>query len=191
MLELPVTFADLIILLVLLTSAVQATLHGFLNLTLSYAAWVIAGVGTLRFFPVFQPFAQSNFETEWMADAVAVVGLFLLILIPLSFIMYRLTEATKKTGAGPLDRALGFVFGLARGLVVLAIAYIVLIQFLPEDEQPPWIHEARLLPLVQETGNIILSISPDDGETRAGRAKGPYDDKDRETLEDLINQDDR
>lgn len=186
MLELPVTFADLIIIVVLLTSALQASIHGFLNLTLSYAAWVIAGVATLRFYPVFQPIAQANIEVEWMADAAAIVGLFLIILIPLSFISYRLTEVSRKAKAGPLDRALGFVFGLGRGLVVLAIAYIVLIQFMPEDEQPAWIQEARLLPLVQETGNIILSISPDDKGT--SRSKGTYDDVDRDKLDDLINQ---
>ena len=191
MLELPVTFADLIILLVLLTSAVQATMHGLLNLTLSYMAWIVAGVATLRFYPVFQPIAQANIEAEWLADAVAVVGLFLIIMIPLSFISFRVTEMVKKSGGGPLDRALGFVFGLGRGLLVLAIAYILLVQFLPEDEQPAWIQEARLLPLVQETGNIVLSIAPDDSATRTGRAKDTYDAEDRKALDDLVNKRDR
>ena len=192
MLELPVTFADLLILLVVLTSAVQATMHGLLNLTLSYVAWVVAGVATLRFYPVFQPIAQANLDAEWMADGAAIVGLFLIIMIPLSFISFRVTEAVKKAGGGPLDRALGFVFGLGRGLLVLAVAYILLVQFLPEDDQPAWIQQARLLPLVQETGNIILSIAPDDGATRTGRSKDTYDDADRKALDDLVNKrDDR
>jgi membrane protein required for colicin V production len=191
MLELPVTFADLLILLVLLTSAVQATMHGLLQLTLSYVAWVVAGIATLRFYPVFQPIAQANIELEWAADAAAIVGLFLIIMIPLSFISYRVTEGVKKAGGGPLDRALGFVFGLGRGLIVLAVAYILLIQFLPEDDQPAWIQQARLLPLVQETGNILLSIAPDDGATRTGRSEDTYNRKDRDELNDLINQGDR
>ena len=160
--ELHITIADIVIVVVLLWTAAHAAMKGFLRQVLSIFAFIAAAVATLKFYPVFRPVAQANVEPAWLADGVAFVGLFLIVLIPLSFISYRLSETVKKSPVGPLDRSLGFFFGVAYGLFFLSVAYIVLTMLVAERNQPEWIQEARLLPLVQSSSNILLSLVPED-----------------------------
>lgn len=193
MAEIPITITDGVIFAVLLISAVRAMLKGFVYEFMAIAAWVVAAVATLNFYETFKPIAQANIEPEWLANAAALGGLFLVILIPLSFISFRLSHLVQSSSIGPLDRTFGFLFGVGRGLIVLGLYYVVLSALLPPERQPPWITEARLLPLVQKTGDILLGLVPDwSEEDLAAQGKDPiYDETDRRALDDLIRQSNR
>ena len=60
-----------------------------------------------------------------------------------------------------LDRILGFVFGVARGLMIIGVAYLVFTMLVPVAKQPNWITKARLLPLVQESSLVVSSVVPE------------------------------
>jgi membrane protein required for colicin V production len=51
---------------------------------------------------------------------------------------------------------------LARGLVLVVIAFLFFSWLVPEDTQPQWIRTARSLPILQKTGDAIVSLLPDD-----------------------------
>jgi membrane protein required for colicin V production len=97
-------------------------------------------------------------QPDMLADVLALLGVFLALLIPASFVSFRLTELVRGTHAGPLDRSLGFVFGIARGLLVVGLGYIVYSALAPAAKQPEWVREARLLPVVKGTADVILSL---------------------------------
>jgi membrane protein required for colicin V production len=97
---------------------------------------------------------------EWLADVAVIVGVFMIILIPLSYVSFRFTETVKQTEIGPVDRALGFVFGVGRGLVVVGLVYIVFSILVPLQNHPAWLTEARLFPVVENTSNVLLSLVP-------------------------------
>ena len=59
---------------------------------------------------------------------------------------------------GALDRSLGFVFGLARGFLLVAIVFI-LFTALARD-QPEWVRNARSYPVLQRTQVAIESLLP-------------------------------
>ena len=59
---------------------------------------------------------------------------------------------------GALDRTLGFVFGLARGFLLVAIVFI-LFTALARD-QPEWVRAARSFPILQQTQVAIESLLP-------------------------------
>jgi predicted MFS family arabinose efflux permease len=61
---------------------------------------------------------------------------------------------------GPLDRVLGATFGIVRGLAILGIAYLIFTSFVPIRSQPNWLTQARLLPLVQSSSEVLLSLVP-------------------------------
>ena len=70
---------------------------------------------------------------------------------------------------GALDRSFGFIFGLARGLVLVAIGYLFFVWLVPENDHPDWVREAKTQPLLDQTGDMILSILPDDPEAVLSR----------------------
>jgi hypothetical protein len=50
---------------------------------------------------------------------------------------------------------------VVRGLVIVGIAYLAYTYFNPIREQPRWLTEAELLPVVQSTAQVLLTVIPD------------------------------
>ena len=76
---------------------------------------------------------------------------------------------------------MGAVFGVIRGLILIAMAYLLFTLIVPVRKQPDWIADAWTLPLVQDTGDVLLSLVPDrdshmftDDETPATRYRRGY-----------------
>lgn len=154
------SFLDLIVVAIVIVSTIFAIYRGFVRETLSVFAWAVAAFATIYFSPAAIPVTRSWFGTSWLADAVAYAGVFLVVLIPLSFVSYRLSEGVRHSPVGTLDRSLGIVFGLLRGLVLVAIAYIVFSLIVVPRDQPGWVRHARLLPLIQSSSEVVLSLLP-------------------------------
>jgi membrane protein required for colicin V production len=95
-------------------------------------------------------------DPDWFADIVGFVGLFLAVIIPISFIAYRIGEAARQSSIGPLDRSLGFVYGVVRGLFIAAVAFIIFDMLSPK--KPEWITDAKLIPIVQRSGDVLTSL---------------------------------
>jgi membrane protein required for colicin V production len=158
--EVSVTIVDLTIAIVVLVSAIFATWRGLLRETLSVFSWAVAAYLSLRFFPSFRSVLRAYISPEWLADLTVLIGIFMIVLVPLSYMSYRFSETVKRTEIGPVDRALGFVFGIGRGLVVVGIAYITFSILVPPQSHPSWLTQARLFPVVENTSDVLLSLVP-------------------------------
>ncbi|HEY0267527.1 MAG TPA: CvpA family protein [Rhizomicrobium sp.] len=159
--NLSVTFLDCLIVLVVLVSAGYAAWRGFLWETLTIFEWVAAAFACLYFGPYLVPMMRSMVAQPWLAAVLAYAVVFLAVFIPLAFISHRLSQGVKNSPIGPLDRAAGLAFGVVRGLVVVGLAYLAFTYFVPIRSQPQWVTEARLLPMVQSTSEVLLSVVPD------------------------------
>jgi len=173
------TFIDLLVVGVLLVSTAYAIYRGFVAETLSIFAWAAAAFACLYFGPAISPLTRGIFGAAWIGIALAYVLVFLIVLIPLSFVSFRISEGVKRSPVSPLDRVLGFAFGVVRGLVIVGIAYLVFSIFVPIDRQPDTVKDARLLPLIQETAKLLLTMVPDQHmtvareERHSGKTAGP------------------
>jgi membrane protein required for colicin V production len=157
------SYVDVVVVLIVLVSAAYAVWRGFVSETLSIFAWAAAAFAALYGAPLIAPFAHGLISPAWVATAASYVLIFLVVLIPLSFISFRFAQDVHNSPVGALDRSLGAVFGVVRGLVVVGIAYIVFSAFVPVPAQPAWITEAGTLPVIQSTAEVILSLVPDQG----------------------------
>jgi len=158
--EVSITIVDLLIAIVILVSAIFATWRGLLRETLSVFSWVAAAYLTLRLFPSFRPVLRAYISPDWLADFAVFMGIFMIILVPLSYMSHRFSERVRRTEIGPVDRALGFVFGVGRGLVIVGIAYIMFSILVPPASHPAWLIQARLFPMVENTSDVLLSLVP-------------------------------
>ncbi len=181
---LPITFVDVLVVLVLLVSAAFAAWRGFMSETLSIFAWAAAAFSTLYFGPWMVPLMRGIISSQWLAAAAAYAGIFLVVLIPLSFISYRFAEAVRHSPIGPLDRALGIAFGVVRGLVIVGLAYMAFTYFVPIHDQPSALTQARTLPVVQSSAEVLLSLAPSRDYTDFATQPPPSSDQ----LGDLIRR---
>jgi len=159
--NLSVTFIDCLIVLIVIVSAGYAAWRGFIWETLTIFAWVTASFGCLYFGPYLIPMMRSLVSQGWLATVLAYAAVFLAVFIPFAFISHRFSETVKHSPIGPLDRAAGVAFGVVRGLVLVGIAYLAFTYFVPIRQQPGWLTEARLLPIVQNTADVLLTVVPD------------------------------
>ena len=168
--NLSVTFIDCLIVLVIVVSAAYATWRGFLWETLTVFAWIAAAFGCLYFGPYMIPLTRSLVSQAWLASVIAYAAVFLAVFIPFAFMSHRFSEAVKHSPIGPLDRAAGLAFGVVRGLVIVGLAYLAFTYFVPIREHPRWLTEARLLPVVQSTSEVLLTVVPNNSRDYLDRA---------------------
>ena len=159
--NLSVTVLDCLIVLIIIVSAGYAAWRGFLWETLTIFAWVAAAFGCLYFGPYVIPLTRGMVKEAWLAGLIAYAAVFLAVFIPFAFMSHRFSESVKHSPIGPLDRAAGVAFGVVRGLVIVGLAYLAFTYFVAIRSQPRWLTEARLLPMVQSTAEVLLSVVPD------------------------------
>ena len=161
----PITLLDIILIGVMLISALLAMIRGFMREILSIAAWVIAAVATLYAYSKLLPFAKSYFNNDIVAAAAVIGGTFLLTLIVVSIITVRFSDMVLDSRVGALDRTLGFLFGLGRGLIIVVVAFLFFAWLVPPRTQPAWVTNAKSRVVLQSTGDWLMSMLPDDPES--------------------------
>ncbi len=161
----PITLLDVILLVVMLVSGLLAMVRGFMREVLSIAAWGIAAVATLYAFPKLLPLAKQYFNNDAIAYGAVIGGVFLGTLLVVSMITVRISDAVLDSRVGALDRTLGFLFGLARGLIIVVVAFLFFAWLVPDRSQPEWVRNAKSRVVLQGTGQWLISLLPDDPES--------------------------
>jgi membrane protein required for colicin V production len=151
--------------------------RGFMREILSIAAWILAAVATLYFYSRLLPVAKQYVNNDIVAGVAVVAGVFLGTLLLVTIITVRISDMILDSRVGALDRTLGFLFGLARGLIIVVVAFLFFTWLVPDRSQPDWIKTAKSRVVLQGTGEWLMSMLPDDPEnTILRRLKRQRDD---------------
>lgn len=152
--ELPLT--DGVLGGVLLVSLVVGAWRGLVHELMSLAGWLAA-------FALSQWLAQD--VSEWLPVwreaaapvryAVAFVLVFVASVFAASWVAWLLRKLVDTTGLRPADRALGALFGLARGVLVLLVL-TVLVHLLGMQREAWW-QNAQLTPALQV---VLAGVKP-------------------------------
>jgi membrane protein required for colicin V production len=160
----PITLLDIILIVVMLISALLAMVRGFMREVLSITAWVLAAGATLYSYGKLLPFAKQYFNNDIVAAVAVVGGVFLLTLLVVSVLTVRVSDMVLDSRVGALDRTLGFLFGLGRGLIIVVIAYMFFDWLVPDRSKPDWVLHAKSKVVLSSAGDWIKAQLPDDPE---------------------------
>ena len=159
----PINPVDIGVVVVLLLSALLAFARGFIREVLSVAGWIGAALVAVYLFPTALPYTQRYISQEMAAKVATGAGLFIISLTVFSLLGHFIARAFEGPAINPVNRGLGFLFGLARGALLVCLAYLMLIWLLPQaDQRPAWIREARTLPLIERGTELIESALPEE-----------------------------
>jgi membrane protein required for colicin V production len=151
-------WVDYAIIAILVVSAGISVLRGFLREALSLAGWVLAFWLALTFADdvsgLFSRYVSQPSMRHGLAFFTIVVG----TLVITAIVMYLVRLIIDKTEITGTDRALGIVFGIARGIVIVAI--LVLLAGLTALPKDPWWRESIFLPHFQVLAVEIQSLLP-------------------------------
>lgn len=152
---------DLIVVAVIILSGVFAFARGFVKELLSIASWLGATFAALYGLPYARPLAQRFLPAGPIADAVAVVAIFIVSLFVLSYVTSAIARRIKGSSLSAIDRTFGLIFGLLRGVLLMCIAYLVLSWVLPPgSEAPRWLEESRTAPLLASGADWLAQFIP-------------------------------
>lgn len=153
---------DLAVVAVLLVSGLLAFARGFVREVLSVAGWVAAAFAAIAAFPHLSPRLREWIGEDWLADVIAAASAFIVVLIVVSVVSGIIAERIHHTRFKATDRTLGFLFGVARGVVLVCLAYLLAIWMMPPEEQPDVLKEARTRPMVAQGAAMLAGLVPDD-----------------------------
>ena len=159
-------YLDIFLIVVMLISGLLAMVRGFMREVMSIAGWAAAALAALYAFPRLLPLATQYFASwnEWVIKAIVLGSVFLATLIIVSVITVRISDKILDSRIGALDRTLGFLFGLGRGLIIVVVAFVFFNWLVPQKSQPDSVKNAKSRVVLQGTGDWLMSLLPEDPE---------------------------
>lgn len=153
---------DLIILAILALSILIGVYRGATREVLGIAGWIGALATVFYGLPLLRPLGRHYIHSPMLADLVIAAILFILSLAVFIVISRIISTKVKGSLLGGLDRSLGLIFGLIRGVLVLCIAYLVLGFFYSFDEIPTEVKNARFTPWFMQGAEELKRFVPKD-----------------------------
>ncbi|WP_456412965.1 CvpA family protein [Thiolapillus sp.] len=151
-------WVDFAILGIILISALISLIRGFMREAFSLAVWVLAFWISWTFFRDFSLRLEPFIATPSVRLGVAFVILLILSLMAGGLLNYLVIRLINSTGLSGSDRFIGMIFGLARGVVLMAI--LVLLAGLTPLPQDPWWQQSVLIPYFQELALWLKELLP-------------------------------
>ncbi len=160
---------DGVALALIIVSAVLAWSRGLVRETLSIAGWIIAAVAAFAFAPTVEPLMR---EIPVLRDVIGgscelgvltgFVAVFAVALVIVSIFTPLLSGAVQDSAIGPLDQGFGLVFGAARGVLLIAIGFVVYDRVLGGEGGAPVIDASYTRALFAGVEAQLSALLPDD-----------------------------
>jgi membrane protein required for colicin V production len=154
------TTFDLIVLGVFAVSALIGLARGATRELTTMFAFVAAAVLALVARRFTSPLARHVIHAHWLADAVAVLAVFIALYVVLRLLGGVMTRGVRSTVLSGPDRLGGVVVGAVRAWVVVGGLTLLLDAVTPIARMPPWITGARTYPLVTAAAGSLRALAP-------------------------------
>jgi membrane protein required for colicin V production len=156
-----VTQFDIIVFVLLLISAGVGFARGAAREIAALVALVAAAAVAIFGLHAAFPYARRIVHPDWLATGAALATVFLVTYVVLRLIGAAIARQVQETAfLGVLDRSIGLLIGLARGLIVLGAINLMFNAATPKDLQPHWIIGATSWPLAQDMGRLLTRLAP-------------------------------
>ncbi|MDA7995137.1 MAG: CvpA family protein [Gammaproteobacteria bacterium] len=149
---------DFIVIAVLLVSLLIGLFRGFVSEVLSLASWTVS---------LWAAYAHARGGADYFAPYIAqsslrlvaaFIAIFLLTLIVVSFIGHVIRRFVLFGGVGGIDRTLGMLFGLTRGVVIVGL--FVLVSSLMGLNAEVWWQQSHLLGYFEPAARGLVALLP-------------------------------
>ena len=156
------TEVDVFIILVLLGSTIIGLLRGFVREAVSLIFWIAAIWTAWKFGPVVEPHLGGLLADPRVAPWVGRLVVLVLVLLFGWLVGMLLSYFTRSLGLGVMDRVLGLLFGVLRGVVIVGLMVIGGELLHMNHEQ--WWTRSKLVPYGETVGDWLRSMVGEKGD---------------------------
>ncbi len=181
---------DIVVGLVVLSSALISFMRGFIREVLTIAG-VVGGILAAVFVgPSLAPTVRVWFGVvdgkdteklfdiipmEIVADATTYGVIFIAVVIVLSVLSHFISGAAKAVGLGPVDRTLGVIFGVARALVLLGLVYLPFHLLMNKERKEEFFKDSQTHYVIEKISATMAAYLPESDEVQDEVKKGTDD----------------
>ena len=153
-------WVDFVLIGIIGVSLLISLVRGFVREAFSLAVWIAAFWISWFFFRELAVHLEPWVSVPSLRLGLAFAALLLVTLLLGALVNFLISQLVERTGLTGTDRLLGMFFGVARG--VLLVAILVLLAGLTPVPNDPWWQESRLIPYFQELAVWLRGFLPDD-----------------------------
>lgn len=150
--------ADIIVLAIIALSLLVGLWRGLVKEALSLACWIAAVVLALMFNDEVAVYLDAWIASAGLQRIVAFVMIFVVTVFAGGLVSTVISKLTSAVGLQAADRALGGLFGLLRGLVIVTLAVMLTASF---ETFRPWYAESRTAPYLLDLAEQFRSLLED------------------------------
>lgn len=152
---------DILALIVIVISTGAGWVRGATREIVALFSFILAVIIALIALPVTAPLGRGLINPDWLGSVVAGLASFLLLYFGIRLLGSALSKgAHAHDQLGVIDRGLGLIIGLARGLILLGAIHLVTAAALPGEKAPRWLSEARVKPVSAASARMIQKVMP-------------------------------
>ena len=156
------TAFDIVVGIIVVLAALGGLARGFVGEIVSLLAWV-AGIFAVRvFYTPVKAFTVKLTGTEAGGAILALVAVFLIAFITVRLVGGQLSNGTKASIVGPIDRVLGLGFGAVKGVLGAALLFLLVNMAFdtidPGEPSPDWIATARTAPTLAMVSKALVDF---------------------------------
>ena len=153
-------WADIIIISIMLVSTVISLFRGFVREILSLVAWIVSFWAAATFAPQVATLLESYLSIPTARTVLAFIGVLVVALLLSGLVNTMIGRLIEKTGLSGTDRMLGGIFGLLRGVAIVAV--VVLIAGLTQIPGAPWWQQSQVIAPFETAALQIVDTMPPD-----------------------------
>ena len=151
---------DIIIGSILTISVLVGFFRGAIKEILTVVSWIGAVLLTILLFPIGKNIISTVIQQPLLVDLVTYIVVFVVFLVILSSFTCLFSSIVKSSALAVPNRLCGGLFGILRGLLLLAILDFGISQFILQD-YTEYVKESKLRPYVKETSKMIFIMLPE------------------------------
>ncbi|SOH94451.1 membrane protein required for colicin V production [Monaibacterium marinum] len=152
---------------IVLISGLLAYSRGFVREVLSIAGWVLAAVAAFFLAPKVEPIiselpvVSDIIGGSCQISIIAAAGIvFVITLIIISLFSPLISSSVQNSALSPIDSGLGLLFGIARGLLLVAIAFVIYDQTPVSDSTISMVENAATRDLLETLRLRVTDLLP-------------------------------
>ena len=128
---------------------------------LSISGWILAAFGALYSYVPSQSLLKNLISDPLFAGITGAFVTALFILVVMTLLTAKITHHLRKSPLSGLDRTLGFLFGIFRAVLLIAVIYLIgnALIFSPEQIKK-WEEENKSLPYIQKSAEFLEAFVP-------------------------------
>ena len=151
------SIADVIIVLVLLASVIQAAVSGFFQQAFAIAGAVFGYIVAAWQYQRLASHLTAYVSSRWLAEIVAFLLIFSLVLVLAGLLGRTVRWLIKEVGLSGVDRFMGALLGLVRGSLLVSIVLLGMTAFMPNSR---WLQGSGLAPYFLVVGRAAIWLAP-------------------------------